>query len=67
MVSMILAFGLFVAFLLYIPSHSTYFFRDTNTVCRDEKSWGYEESERYCLQGVAIPEADTQTVNINLN
>lgn len=66
MVSMILGFSLFIAFLLYIPATGTYFFKETNTVCRDEKTWGYGESKRYCLQGVEIPEQNTQTLNINL-
>jgi hypothetical protein len=57
---------LLIAGLCYLPSNDTNFYKETRTVCRSEKGWGYVKYTSYCMQAVPIPEEETQTFNINL-
>lgn len=59
--------GLLVSIVYYTPTSSTEYYKGSKTVCRAEKGWGFTETKKYCLQGVEIPESNTQNINIQLN
>jgi hypothetical protein len=57
--------GIFIIFLLiigllgalqalieYTPTHTSHYYKDSQTTCLKEKPWGFVDTKEYCIKGI---------------